>query len=346
MSSFEALLIDRRPDAIDPVYDRLIEELPLGRRPYHTNRFRIYFRVPEGHSLIGRFGAALFENFSDCFDQDAAVVAVDRRRFNGKPVLRFTGDTPGPDIHNDYVYRLGMDDAAGFTVQTLRRYFEDDKDAVLRALIAMAMQLVRPVSLMSRQLGRVATVAPAVAPAPIAPLAYAAAANYMSKSHLYRWMVLATARDLQKNLMMPGLSELVPSLWIADFAVELSKRHFLAGRRAWRIAPVSTLCGDGQAPADPRAYFFETSAIERVTRPEFLPGRDYFNSQTKVIWANLLRSFAAQNNLDVIDQAAFSDGVFEQGVSFTEADYDTRAACVSGAEQIIAMFPDLLPVSR
>jgi hypothetical protein len=128
----------------------------------HINRFRICVRAPADRGRVAAIGARLLENMPQYMAANTASVRFDRP-WNGSSTLKFRGvariqpfvvpipsgipgvliptpapeklrDGLAPDLHTDSVgvVRRGP---TGFTVQTLKREFEDDNDRQIRQLI-------------------------------------------------------------------------------------------------------------------------------------------------------------------------------------------------------------------
>ena len=313
------LLIDRNPTTLDAAIEGALDPLLGRRRPYRTNRFRIYFEAPPG-AAERAFGRELFDEFPDFFQRrlrlDRVTVSRDgRREGDGAPYVSFRANVPGPDIHRDVVVRTDMDDRRGFTFQTVMRTADDRGDQLVRASVRAAAAL------------RAQNWVPALV----------LTNPNLVRQPAFAFVALAMAR-LSEIDHMPGFAER-----LASYMVAINKRHFLAGRRSWRVLPARD-AGGGRWPSGPDAYFLETAAIERVSRREFLPGVRYFDEQAHAIWTDFCRSYVRRRGFRPIDFVAFEGGVgYEDHVSIRHAEYDTRAACMAGSADISAIHPDLWP---
>jgi len=130
----------------------------------HMNRFRICVHAPRGRGAIQAIAADLLANMPRYMAASSASVQFSNRTWNGNATLRFRGvarirpfnvivqlpipgipipvpvpkkirDWMAPDIHTDSVGLVARY-ASGFTVQTLKREFEDENDAQIRKAIA------------------------------------------------------------------------------------------------------------------------------------------------------------------------------------------------------------------
>ncbi len=126
----------------------------------HMNRFRICVRPPRDRSQIAAIGGSLMANMPRYMAANTASVQWSDRTWNGSGTLRFRGvarirpfnvyvtipvagipipvpvpervrDWMMPDLHTDCV-GLVTKHGTGFTVQTLKREFEDDNDKQIR----------------------------------------------------------------------------------------------------------------------------------------------------------------------------------------------------------------------
>ncbi len=136
-----------------------------GHGPVHLNRFRISVRPLQDRAQIAAIGRSLMANMPRYMAPNTASAQLSARTWNGQPTLCFRGvarirpfrmvttlpipgipipilipvpapirDWMAPDIHTDSV-GLIAGHATGFTVQTLKRNFEDDDDARIRAAV-------------------------------------------------------------------------------------------------------------------------------------------------------------------------------------------------------------------
>jgi hypothetical protein len=130
----------------------------------HVNRFRICAHPPRDRGQIATIGANLMANMPRYMAANTASVQRSDRTWNGHSTLRFRGvarirpfyvlvqiPVPGipipipvpdkirnwmaPDIHTDAV-GLVTQHETGFTVQTLKREFEDEDDKTIRTAVA------------------------------------------------------------------------------------------------------------------------------------------------------------------------------------------------------------------
>lgn len=149
------------------VHPRMTDFTPLsihdGYGSVHLNRFRISVRAPRDSGQIASIGRALMGNMPRYMAASTASAQLSDRTWNGQPTLRFRGvarirpfsvittlpipgipipipvparirDWMAPDLHTDCV-GLVVQHGTGFTVQTLKRRFEDEDDATIRSAV-------------------------------------------------------------------------------------------------------------------------------------------------------------------------------------------------------------------
>lgn len=153
----------------------------------HINRFRICVRPSASGLREGQIGRALPGRMPHYMDPRTAAVVTDGREWQGSPTLKFRGvavfrpfdlpiTIPGPhrikipvpekvrnwmipDVHTDQV---GFADkgGTGFTVQTLRRHYEDENDAAIRRAVLLGVvpliPLSPPLAILAKVLGDIA----------------------------------------------------------------------------------------------------------------------------------------------------------------------------------------------
>lgn len=130
----------------------------------HMNRFRICVRPPRDRNLVATIGTNLLWNMPVYMAASSASVKFGDYKWNDQPTLKFRGvarvrpfsvpvqipipggivvpvpvparirDWMAPDVHTDSV-GLVAKHGTGFTVQTLKRDYEDGDDATIRAAI-------------------------------------------------------------------------------------------------------------------------------------------------------------------------------------------------------------------
>lgn len=126
----------------------------------HMNRFRICVRVPTNRGSVAHIGAHLAANMPQYMPPGLAAVRLGDGPWNGRNTLKFRAvmrirpfavpvpkfpaffipvpvpqrlrDWMAPDIHTDSVGII-QSSANGFTVQTLKREYEDEDDKAIRA---------------------------------------------------------------------------------------------------------------------------------------------------------------------------------------------------------------------
>jgi hypothetical protein len=134
-----------------------------GHGDVHINRFRISAHPPRDRRQIAAIAESLFANMPNYMARNTASVVASNRVWNGRSTLKFRGvarlrpfsvpvkvpiagiwipvpvpkrvrDWMAPDIHTDSV-GIVTQHGTGFTVQTLKREYEDDDDAKIRAAV-------------------------------------------------------------------------------------------------------------------------------------------------------------------------------------------------------------------
>ncbi len=132
----------------------------------HMNRFRVCVRVPRDRRQVVTIGARLLDNMRHYMSPNTASVEAGDRSWKGRSTLKFRGvarirpfkatlpthipglgvrvpvparvrDWMAPDVHTDSVGVVAKH-GSGFTVQTLKREFEDSDDRKIRATVAAA----------------------------------------------------------------------------------------------------------------------------------------------------------------------------------------------------------------
>jgi hypothetical protein len=137
----------------------------------HINRFRVVVRPTRTAEGMQEIAADLWRSFPDYLtNHNTASVERTARMYSGWPTLKFRGvarirpfsipiviggvpiaipvpasvrDWMMPDLHTDWVGVVAANGANGFTVQTLRRHFEDEDDAKIRIAIRAALVAAR-----------------------------------------------------------------------------------------------------------------------------------------------------------------------------------------------------------
>jgi hypothetical protein len=144
-----------------------------GHGRVHMNRFRISVMPPTNRGQVAAIGRRLLDDMPKYMAASTAAVQRGEHPWNGHPTLKFRGvarfrpfsvpvptGVPGltlpipiparlrdwmiPDVHTDSVGVVSKHDS-GFTVQTLKREFEDGDDAVIRSAIRSALLGMSPV---------------------------------------------------------------------------------------------------------------------------------------------------------------------------------------------------------
>jgi hypothetical protein len=131
----------------------------------HMNRFRICVRPPANRNDVSTIGSNLLWNMEQYMDASSAAVQYGEHKWGGHPTLKFRGvarlrpfsvpvqvtyggitvwipiperirDWMAPDVHSDSVGVVARHGSGtGFTVQTLKREYEDGDDKALRGAI-------------------------------------------------------------------------------------------------------------------------------------------------------------------------------------------------------------------
>ncbi len=156
----------------------------------HINRFRVCVKATLNAQQIAAIGASIMENMPNYMAKNTASVQVGDHSWNSYDTLKFRGvariqpfNVPGPipgipisipvpqkirdwmmpDVHTDSVGAV-VKHATGFTVQTLKREFEDSDDEAIRTAIktlvksaALAVPIILPfASKIAKALGDIA----------------------------------------------------------------------------------------------------------------------------------------------------------------------------------------------
>lgn len=138
-----------------------------GRARVHMNRFRVCVKVPRNRADVAMIGTNLLYNMSKYMAASTARADYGDYNWNDWPTLKFRGvarvrpfivmvpptipgvplpipvparvrDWMAPDMHTDSVGVVAKH-GSGFTVQTLKREYEDSDDVTLRAAIVAAV---------------------------------------------------------------------------------------------------------------------------------------------------------------------------------------------------------------
>lgn len=301
-----------------------------GSGDYRADRFRIYFRHPDGLfplpvsnlvSELGRLFPQLLNGSGSEVDglgltQNVATTFYRfDKPFNSEPTLQFTADiralfefVNAPDLHDDWA-GFTYQDSNSFAVQTLKRNFTQANDALFGLLIAEVLGLT-------------------VGGAPVIPIG-------------------------------GGL--------VAGF---LNRYHFLAGRRSWVIAQANQARGSNFIANNPIAdvlqeafqarlaenqhiYVLETAAIDRfsswvIDLADLVPGVVLSNMEQLVaeIWTILLTNFVkfmgfepVTTNLSSTLYPHFSSEL--RDVRFIQASFNSRDECLSQGwvQDMLALHP-------
>jgi hypothetical protein len=133
----------------------------------HMNRFRICVKPPSDRNRVATIGRELFWKMANYLDPNTASVQLGDHAWNNHATLKFRGvarirsfsvpvhvpplpvvlvpvpavvrDALAPDMHTDSVGVLVRHET-GFTVQTLKREYEDDDDKAIRSAVWAAAQ--------------------------------------------------------------------------------------------------------------------------------------------------------------------------------------------------------------
>ncbi len=161
-----------------------------------------------------------------------------------------------------------------------------------------------------------------------------------------------TAQTLKRNYLEAGekaARAAADTSWhkIDDAAIEkfisVNQYHFLAGRRSWVIGPACEFDHD-IVPSDiDTLMVFETAAIERVSRWEYLPGAKFFDKQTKVIWATLLRNYVQNMGLQRQDHRPWAGCTQKDGVSFVYKHVGTKDEMIAASRKMCRIHRNLWP---
>lgn len=269
----------------------LFTELPVqgGYGPWHVNYFRVFIEprargpLPSGDQLIGLM--------HDVMDPHTAKVDPDQSHpWQGKPTLMFRGvarirpfglvgvvpvplpvplpkslekfGVPEsvrtwmtPQIHTDSVGLAVPASAHAFTVLTVKREFETGDDQTIRHLLLQRLEgdMKRLLQAIRDGVARPLPGLPLVDP--ITEWGRRLVMKWID------WADRAVGDDATRS-----------SNALADIAVAINQHHFLAGRRAFRMATAGELGLVGQPLPGGRVgrisadtWVFETAAVERYS---------------------------------------------------------------------------------
>ncbi len=152
-----------------------------------------------------------------------------------------------------------------------------------------------------------------------------------------------TAQTLQRLFLEAGDAAAAA---MGVVGVETNQRHFLAGRRSWRL--------DNGAPFGLPANVFvlETAAIERFSARAYQVGDKIGGLESRIpsVWMSNLTNFVQAKKLSVVPQPAPGVG-WKQGsvaghvtVDYVQIKADTLGALQGTAEygKVIALYPTLI----
>lgn len=293
-----------------------------GFGPYHLNRFRIGLRR-EGTrpAALRNLATALANDFERHIQSRwASVSTLDSTGWDGRPLYRFVGMASlfGGDT---WVADVLVPD-----------FVHDDHVGVVQADWGMTPQIDREAF-----------------PVPGSPGVYGFTAQTLKR-------VNSTWTELGAKTASIGGG--VAGALAVDRAIEINKRHFLAGRRSWRVGRAAAF-GYAAGGFD---YVLETAAIERFSHVAFAgvdaSGIENFygsegNPQTgKVtnVWCSMLKNFRA--NVPGIVTAYLGAGPTPgwysvDGVEFQYARFahDNRAGMEASAmfAEITRLHADIYP---
>jgi hypothetical protein len=285
--------------------DFLTLPVDIGEGPYHFNRYRIAFEKPANISKED-LAADFVRNFPSYFNsQFATVDDKTGRDFHGRPTLKFHGISDFLGLHdfgryhNDWVVQLNVN-PRGFLVQTLERTFRLSEDA------KMAVQ------------GAIGGAVPGA-------ITGAAAGGIASS-----WAGGLGA--VPGALVFGGVGAVaggVPA-YNANF------KHFLAGRRSWRLDDASVFGVSGNF------LILETAAVERFSCEFYLLNDKIQNLEAKVpdIWNAMLSNFVGKRGLTIattpMPGAAWLHSSAYKTDYVVKNSYDTISGLRSDAEFILA----------
>ncbi len=120
-----------------------------------------------------------------------------------------------------------------------------------------------------------------------------------------------------------------------------NRRHFLAGRRGWRI-------GDGSVfGLSSKVIVLETVAVERFSSQEYNIADWIIGLETKVpdVWLAFLNNFVNMNGCNPIDQALKPNWTKAKRSMYVQLSFDSLDILRSNQEFIDAykLFPNILP---
>lgn len=132
--------------------------------------------------------------------------------------------------------------------------------------------------------------------------------------------------------------------WAAGWepsAIEINRRHFLCGRRAWRLDE-GAVFGVNQ----PDVLVLETAALERFSHPAFAVGDRVMGLEAIIpsIWIANLNNFMRYRNLTRVPQRLRNDWKTRDGVDYLQLNFaDLTLGNSAEAWNALRIFPDLLP---
>ncbi len=128
--------------------------------------------------------------------------------------------------------------------------------------------------------------------------------------------------DVQDDGVAGGLAGAAGGLLGAAEAVRVNQRHFLAGRRCWRLDTAEAF----HLPDVPgQKLVLETTAVERFSCPEYVLADAAFGMEKLVpnIWCSMLWNFVRQNSLTA-DPLKLKSGWIYGKVGFNNVQYYSR----------------------
>lgn len=241
------------------------EALPVdnGVGPYHFNRYRVTFLKPPGRSKEN-LALNFISQFCQYFNSEYATVEKDEEhKIEGDLLLKFHANALLAKFHHDWVVSVDMNLNSGFTVQTLERKFRLREDAEM---------------LGEGVVGGGATGA-------------ATGAGVGAVATFFGGGIGAGPLAL--------VGGAVGALAGGSLAYYENFKHFLAGRRAWRLDNAAVFGASGDY------LVLETAAVERASC-EFYRANDKVQGLEKSIpamWNSQLSSFVAANRLAIAPRA-------------------------------------------
>jgi len=119
-------------------------------------------------------------------------------------------------------------------------------------------------------------------------------------------------------------------------AIKINQRHFLAGKRSWKIGYDDEL----------KLLYLETAAFERFSSIPSLVAGTLIESQNKIIeiWTNLIENYAIQGQFTLVPHLPDEEYELNRNVAYKERDHDSAKEALNSSwfSKVLAKHPGLL----